>query len=88
MAEKELTFPFSFVIINAFVECGSKITPQNRGVAQLVARLVRDQEVVGSNPVASTKNPYPSLGYGFLILQLATGFEGGSRFAGAKRFAS
>ena len=25
-----------------------------RGVAQMVARLVRDQEVVGSNPVAST----------------------------------
>ncbi len=37
--------------------CSNKITPQNRGVAQLVARLVRDQEVVGSNPVASTKNP-------------------------------
>ena len=30
---------------------------KQRGVAQLVARLVRDQEVVGSNPVASTKNP-------------------------------
>ena len=28
-----------------------------RGVAQLVARMVRDHEVVGSNPVASTKNP-------------------------------
>ncbi len=27
-----------------------------RGVAQLVARSVRDAEVVGSNPVASTKN--------------------------------
>ena len=27
---------------------------QNRGVAQLVARLVRDQEVVGSNPVTPT----------------------------------
>ena len=26
-----------------------------RGVAQLVARMVRDHEVVGSNPVASTK---------------------------------
>ncbi len=25
-----------------------------RGVAQLVARLVRDQEVVGSNPVTPT----------------------------------
>ena len=28
---------------------------QRRGVAQLVARSVRDAEVVGSNPVASTK---------------------------------
>jgi hypothetical protein len=27
---------------------------QSRGVAQLVARLVRDQEVAGSNPVAPT----------------------------------
>lgn len=27
---------------------------ENRGVAQLVARSVRDAEVVGSNPVAST----------------------------------
>ena len=27
------------------------------GVAQLVARLVRDQEAVGSNPVTRTKNP-------------------------------
>ena len=26
-----------------------------RGVAQMVARLVRDQEVVGSNPVTPTK---------------------------------
>ena len=29
---------------------------KRRGVAQLVARMVRDHEVVGSNPVASTKN--------------------------------
>ena len=29
---------------------------ENRGVAQLVARCVRDAKVVGSNPVASTKN--------------------------------
>ena len=28
---------------------------KSRGVAQLVARLVRDQEVVGSNPVTPTK---------------------------------
>ena len=36
-----------------------------RGVAQLVARLVRDQEVVGSNPVASTKKSVSQRGYGF-----------------------
>ena len=28
-----------------------------RGVAQLVARLVRDQEAVGSNPVTPTISP-------------------------------
>ena len=27
----------------------------HRGVAQMVARLVRDQEAVGSNPATSTK---------------------------------
>ena len=31
-----------------------KKTYNNRGVAQLVARLVRDQEVMGSNPVTPT----------------------------------
>ena len=61
---------------------------KRRGVAQLVARCVRDAKVVGSNPVASTKNPYcPRGSMDFLIIRLATGFEGGSRFAGAKRFA-
>ena len=38
--------------MNAFVEQ----IANNRGVAQLVARMVRDHEVVGSNPVASTMN--------------------------------
>ena len=47
--EKELTFRERFVIIVAFFY-------RRRGVAQLVARSVRDAEVVGSNPVASTKN--------------------------------
>ena len=61
---------------------------ENRGVAQLVARCVRDAKVVGSNPVASTKTAVsPLVVRLFLILRLATGFEGGSRFAGAKRFA-
>ena len=60
----------------------------NRGVAQLVARCVRDAKVVGSNPVASTKTAVsPMVLRLFLILRLATEFEGGSRFAGAKRFA-
>ena len=64
------------------------LTKPNRGVAQLVARLVRDQEVVGSNPVASTKTIVsPLVVRLFLILLLARGFEGGSRFVGAKRFA-
>ena len=47
-----MTFKKAFDIMNAFVE----EKPNNRGVAQLVARMVRDHEVVGSNPVASTKN--------------------------------
>ena len=60
----------------------------NRGVAQLVARSVRDAEVVGSIPVASTKTAVsPLVVRLFSILRLATGSEGGSRFAGAKRFA-
>ena len=40
-----MTFEKTFVIIYPIV----------RGVAQLVARCVRDAKVVGSNPVASTK---------------------------------
>ena len=47
--EKELTFKKGFAIMYAFYKKG-------RGVAQLVARCVRDAKVVGSNPVASTKN--------------------------------
>ena len=51
-------------------------------------QLIRDAEVVGSIPVASTKTAVsPMVLRLFLILRLATGFEGGSRFAGAKRFA-
>ena len=54
----------------------------------MVARCVRDAKVVGSNPVASTKTAVsPRGGRAVLILRLATGFEGGSRFARAKRFA-
>ena len=47
----------------------------------MVARLVRDQEVVGSNPVASTKiTVSPKVARLFLFSEHATGFEGGSRF--------
>ena len=44
----------------------------------MVARLVRDQEVVGSNPVASTKKK--GAGFcrlSFSLLRTSTGFEGG-----------
>ena len=54
----------------------------------MVARLVRDQKVVGSSPVASTKKYSTSLMCCiFYCFGVATGLEGGSRFAGAKRFA-
>ncbi len=79
--KKELTFKKVSAIINAFV--------RYRGVAQLVARSVRDAEVVGSIPVASTKNPKNGVSiFGFfLFMRYAAGIEGGSRFARAKRFA-
>ena len=41
-----MTFIYNFVIMYKL--------SKNRGVAQLVARSVRDAEVVGSIPVAST----------------------------------
>ena len=54
----------------------------------MVARLVRDQKVVGSSPVASTKKySTSSMCCIFYCFGIATGLEGGSRFAGAKRFA-
>ena len=44
----------------------------------MVARLVRDQEVVGSNPVASTtKNGAGFCRLSFSLLRTSTGFEGG-----------
>lgn len=45
-----------------------------RGVAQLVARLVRDQEAVGSNPVTPTKRT-SSLGWGSFLSPEGRGFE-------------
>ena len=47
-----------------------------RGIAQLVARLVRDEEAVGSNPAAPTKkDQYTFVYWSFLIS--AAGFEQG-----------
>ena len=45
---------FSAAVLDKACRCryNNKVHP---GVAQLVARLVRDQEAVGSNPVARTK---------------------------------
>ena len=47
---KALTKTASFIILL----CARKRENQ-RGVAQMVARMVRDHEVVGSNPVTPTK---------------------------------
>ena len=60
----------------------------SRNYTKNLCRTLRDAQVVGSDPVASTKTAVsPLVVRLFLILRLATGFEGGSRFAGAKRFA-
>ena len=59
-----------------------------RNYTKNLCRRLRDAEVVGSIPVASTKTAVsPLVVRLFSILRLATGFEGGSRFARAKRFA-
>ena len=59
-----------------------------RNYTKNLCKTLRDAKVVGSNPVASTKTAVsPLVVRLFLILRLATGIEGGSRFAGAKRFA-
>ena len=61
--KKELTFKKVSAIMNAFV--------RYRGVAQLVARSVRDAEVVGSIPVASTKNTVQPQGFTVFFLSSA-----------------
>ena len=59
-----------------------------RNYTKNLCRTLRDAKVVGSIPVASTKTAVsPLVVRLFSILRLATGSEGGSRFAGAKRFA-
>ena len=60
--KKRLTFRLRFVIMYAF---------KKRGVAQLVARSVRDAEVVGSIPVASTKNTVQPQGFTVFFLSSA-----------------
>ena len=57
-----MTIKKVFVIIVAF----------HRGVAQLVARSVRDAEVVGSIPVASTKNTVQPQGFTVFFCPFAT----------------
>ena len=47
-----------------------------RGIAQLVARLVRDEEAVGSNPAAPTKKNQYTFVYWFFFC-LRAGFEQG-----------
>ena len=61
------------------------VIEKRRGVAQLVARLVRDQEVVGSNPVASTKNSRITIGgTAVLILRFCDGIRGWEPFYESK----
>ena len=45
----------------------NKLNKSYRGVAQLVARMVRDHEVVGSNPVASTNESGIAVAIPFLL---------------------
>ena len=64
---------------NIFRCCGSlpvlSQQSSNPGVAQLVARMVRVHEAVGSNPATRTKNPLKSLDFsGFLQLFSWGGF--------------
>ena len=59
-----MTFIYNFVIMYKL--------SKNRGVAQLVARSVRDAEVVGSIPVASTKKYGETLRLHCIFLSSAT----------------
>ncbi len=45
----------------------SPVIRTKRGVAQLVARMVRDHEVVGSNPVTPTTSQSKAFGLAFLL---------------------
>ena len=81
-----MTFIKAFVIMYAFSvghkACGKA---ENRGVAQLVARCVRDAKVVGSNPVASTKSSRITLVVRLLFYSAACdGIRGWEPFCGSK----
>ena len=55
-------------------------------MAQLVERVLGKDEVGGSNPPSSSKK-HPGFWLGCFFTVILGGFEGGSRFAAAKRFA-
>ena len=60
-AQKKLLTTRRNYAILLYTGVGVIVGPILRGVAQMVARLVRDQEVVGSNPVTPTSvtlDPY------------------------------
>ena len=56
-------------------------------MAQLVERVLGKDEVGGSNPPSSSKQTASLNGVRFVFSVSLGGFEGGSRFARAKRFA-
>ena len=72
---------YAFVGVKQFWQAHRK-----RGVAQLVARSVRDAEVVGSNPVASTKKHGIAfrLSRVFFVYEPCGGVRGWEPFCGSK----
>ncbi len=56
-------------------------------MAQLVERVLGKDEVGGSNPPSSSKNTSTRFGWMYFFSEGIGGFEGGSRFVIAKRFA-
>ena len=56
-------------------------------MAQSVEQLIRNQQVAGSSPASSSKNNPSHFGVDYFFTDCMDGLEGGSRFAGAKRFA-
>ncbi len=56
-------------------------------MAQSVEQLIRNQQVAGSSPASSSKKDPSQQGLDLFFSTDLDGLEGGSRFAGAKRFA-